>query len=376
MIPHHKNRPQINPRSLVIEGRHLELYALVCDTGYVPDERNFSDFCESLKSGRAWLITGTRGSGKTAFPEAVAAACNLTICIVAGRDGLKQEEILYDWDRDEQTEWMNESLRLAKDLPEIDRAAFLMSARRKKWKREFLILGEMGLAYDLASMAATGETAPPVLILDESDKFSASLEDSMLMPLERGLIYVPRLEGGFVGVADWQYRPIVVTTSNDLRHKLSAPFVSRHIFSRFATPSLTKELEILSAHCPEASSAQLALAIKLLDSVRGIAGLEDYPSLRESIDVLNAFRRDGMEQLDEESLVRYFCYFAKTGESQDLLKLQLDYLLLMASAFHPEVDQWLGARDSDWARRWVPDFFESTGLANTQIEEAHVYEAR
>lgn len=345
----------------------------MCNTGYVPDERNFSDFCESLKSGRAWLITGTRGSGKTGFPEALADACNLTICIVAGRDGLKQEEILYDWDRDEQAEWMNENLRLTKNLPESERAGFLISARRKKWKREFLILGEMGLAYDMAAEAALGKTAPPVLILDESDKFDPSLEDSMLMPLERGLIHVPRLEGGFIGIADWQYRPIVVTTSNDLRHKLSAPFVSRHIFSRFATPSLLKELEILNARCPRASSAQLSVAIKLLDGVRGIAGLEDYPSLRESIDLLNAFQRDGVEELDPESLVKYFCYFAKTGGSQDLLKLQLDYLLLMATAFQPEVDQWLSLRDPDWSRRWISDSFELPLPENTQIAEAHIY---
>ena len=363
MIPHDTTKPQINPRRLVLDGDRRRLYELICNQGYVPDEQNFSDFCESLKSGRAWLISGTRGSGKTAFPEAIAAACNLTICIVAGRDGLKQEEILYDWDREEQAEWMNENLRLAKQLPENERDEFMNCARRQKWKRNFLVLGEMGLAYDLAAKAAFEKAAPPVLILDESDKFGASIEDSLLMPLERGLIYVPRLEGGFVGVADWEFRPVVVTTSNDLRHKLSAPFVSRHIFSRFATPSVIKELEILSARSPGASSAQLALTIKLLDGIRGIAGLEDYPSLRESIDIVAAFRRDCIEYLDEESLIRYFCYFVKTTESQELLKLQLDYLLLMATGFQPDIDSWLAGHDPEWADRWsfkpsAPSAFE------------------
>lgn len=373
MILHDTKREQINPRALVLGGQRRELYDLICKVGYVPDEQNFSDFCESLKSGRAWLISGTRGSGKTAFPEAVASACNLTVCIVAGRDGLKQEEILYDWDREEQAEWMNENLRLAKTLPENERDAFMATSRRGKWKRDFLVLGEMGIAYDLAAKASEGNTAPPVLILDESDKFGASLEDSLLMPLERGLIYVPRLEGGFIGVADREFRPIVVTTSNDLRHKLSAPFVSRHIFSRFATPSLTKELEILSARCTGASSAHLALAIKLLDGVRGIAGLEDYPSLRESIDVVGAFRRDGIEYLDEESLVRYFCYFVKTSESQELLKLQLDYLLLMATAFQPEIDCWLSKRDTEWAERWPTLSLAQSALASAQVQGASVY---
>lgn len=350
MIPHETTKPQINPRKLVLEGRERELYELICNAAYVPEEGNFSDFCQSLKSGRAWLVSGTRGSGKTAFPEALASACNLTICIVAGRDGLRQEEILYDWDREEQKEWMQEHLRLAKNLPEPEREDLLKRARREKWKRDFLILGEMGLAYDLAAQAARKpETkAPPILLLDESDKFGASIEDSMLMPLERGLVYVPRLQGGFIGISDWTARPVVVTTSNDLRHELSAPFVSRHVFSRFNTPSLEKELEILRTRCPQASVSQLAFAAKLLDAVRGVAGLEDYPSLRESIDVVNAFERDHLVYLDETVLLRYFCYFVKTSEAQELLKLQLDYLLLAATAFHPVVDLWLAARDENW----------------------------
>lgn len=350
MIPHDSGRPQINPRELVLQQREYELYELICQTGYVPEERNFSDFCQSLKSGRGWLISGTRGSGKTAFPEALALACNLTTCIVSGRDGLKQEEILYDWDKEEQAAWMNENLELVKEKQINEREVIMAHARLEKWKREFLILGEMGLAYDLAAKAAAsgGSNVPPILILDESDKFGASIEDAMLMPLERGLIYIPRLLDGFIGVSDWKSRPIVVTTSNDLRHKLSAPFISRHIFSNFTTPSLIKELEILRARVPQANSKQLALAIKLLDGVRGVAGLEDYPSLRESIDVVGAFVRDRVEDLDEESLLRYFCYFVKTSEAQEFLKIQLDYLLLAATSFHPLIDLWLSNHDKDY----------------------------
>lgn len=356
MIPHNPDRAQIDPRRLLREGREgeIELYRLLCSTGYVPGEEVFGDFCESLKSGRAWLISGTRGSGKTAFPEALASACNLPMCIVAGRDGLRQEEILYDWDREEQEVWMRENLAIAKDLPAGERSGFLEKAREMKWQRQFLVLGEVGLAYDLAAKAtaAAPKMPPPVLLLDESDKFGASIEDSLLMPLERGLIYIPRYEGGSIGISEWESRPIVITTSNDLRHKLSGPFISRHVYSRFANPTLEKELEILSARNPSATSVQLALAIKLLDAVRGIAGMEDHPSIRESIDVAGAFVRDSINSLDERSLSRFFCYFVKTGEARELLALQLDYLLAMTHGYHPTVDGWLSERDPDWALNW------------------------
>lgn len=355
MIPHDPNRPQIDPRRVVLEGRERELFELIAASGYVPDDQNFSDFCESLKSGRAWLISGTRGSGKTAFPEALASVCNLSMCVVAGRDGLKQEEILYDWDREEQDVWMRENLAIARGFPAHERPKILENARRMKWQRQFLILGEVGTAYDLAARAADLGGPPPVLLLDESDKFGASIEDALLMPLERGIIYIPRFEGGFVGITDWSRRPIVITTSNDLRNKLSAPFVSRHVFSSFATPSLEKELEILSARNREATSGQLALSIKLLDAVRGVAGLEDHPSIRESIDISSAFARDSVEDLDVQVLRRYFCHFVKSALGQELLRLQEDYLVSLATSFHPVVDPWLAARDAGWAEKWHLD---------------------
>ncbi|MEQ1764991.1 MAG: AAA family ATPase [Pyrinomonadaceae bacterium] len=354
MIPFDQDRSQINPRDLVAEGREADLFYLMARNGYVPDEQVFDDFCESLKSGRAWLISGTRGSGKTAFPEALAAACNLTMCVVAGRDGLKQEEILYDWDYAEQEVWMREHLALAKQLPLEEQTQFMDKARQSKWQRRFLILGEVGMAFDLAAHAAvySPREPPPVLILDESDKFGPSIEDSLLMPLERGLIYIPRYEGGTIGISDWRFRPIVITTSNDLRHKLSSPFISRHVFSRFASPSLVKELEILSTRNKRATSTHLALTTKLIDAVRGIAGMEDHPSVRESIDIVAAFERDSIESLNTKSLVRYFCYFVKASASRELLALQLDYILAMTDAFHPDIDSWLAIRDPEWKVRW------------------------
>ncbi len=76
------------------------------------------------------------------------------MCVVAGRDGLKQEEILYYRDGEEQEVWMREHLALAKQLPIEEQAGFLDKARRAKWQRRFLILGEVGMAYDLAAVAA------------------------------------------------------------------------------------------------------------------------------------------------------------------------------------------------------------------------------
>jgi hypothetical protein len=63
------------------------------------------------------------------------------------------------------------------------------------------------------------------------------------------------------------------------------------------------------------------------------------------MDLVNALVRDGIRELDEPMLLKYLCYFAKTAESQELLKLQLDYLLMMASCYHPVFDETMPTRD-------------------------------
>ncbi len=87
--------------------------------------------------------------------------------------------------------------------------------------------------------------------------------------------------------------------------------------------------------------------------------MEDHPSVRESIDIVAALERDLVESLNSKDLVRYFCYFVKTGASRELLTLQLDYLLAMTHAFHPDIDSWLGSRDASWKIRW-PQFADNS----------------
>ena len=84
----------------------------------------------------------------------------------------------------------------------------MAKTRRDKWIHAYLILGEMSPANDSAANACNDEqeSIPPVLMLDESDKFRMRIEGAMLMPLGRGLIYVPRLKERFISVSDWQQR--------------------------------------------------------------------------------------------------------------------------------------------------------------------------
>ena len=348
MLPSNPDKPKINPRRMVREGKQQELYNLVCATGYIPDEGNFSDFCQSLLSGFALLACGNPGSGKTVFTDALYEACNLDYYTVTGRDELRQEELLCSWDRDEQESFMREVRPLARALPESERAGALESAREQRWTRRFLILGEVAAAY----AKAQENEFPTLLRLDEADKFGAAIEDALLSPLATGKIYVERLTEGFVGCTDADVLPIVISTSNDLRHELSQPFRDRHLHTYFATPSLAKELEILQARCPEIKAANLSNALKLLDAIRSVAGLSHYPSVRTGIQLARAFERDSITEITERNVSFYFTYFAKNRRDAEYLKKQLPYLLSCVGTFHPQIDGWLAERDTEWAKYW------------------------
>ena len=349
MLPSNPDKPKINPRQMVREGRADKLYALMCATGYIPDEGNFSDFCQSLLSGFALLACGNPGSGKTVFSDALYEACNLDYYTVTGRDELKQEELLCSWDIREQDSFMREARPLARALPETDRARALESAREQRWTRRFLILGEVAAAYAKAQESEF----PTLLRLDEVDKFGAAIEDALLSPLATGKIYVERLSEGFVGCINEDVLPIVISTSNDSRHELSQPFRDRHLHTYFATPGLMKELEILRARCPKIKAANLSQALKLLDAIRSVAGLSHYPSVRTGIQLARAFERDSVSEITERNVSIYFTYFAKNRRDAEYLKKQLPYLLSCVGTFHPEVDGALSDLDAEWRRHWA-----------------------
>jgi MoxR-like ATPase len=368
MLPSNPHKPKINPRQMVREGRADKLYALICQTGYIPDEGNFSDFCQSLLSGFALLACGNPGSGKTVFSDALYEACNLDYYTVTGRDELKQEELLCSWDIREQDSFMREARPLARALPETDRARALESARGQRWTRRFLILGEVAAAYAKAQESEF----PTLLRLDEVDKFGAAIEDSLLSPLATGKIYVERLSDGFVGCINEDVLPIVISTSNDSRHELSQPFRDRHLHTYFATPGLMKELEILRARCPKIKAANLSQALKLLDAIRSVAGLSHYPSVRTGIQLARAFERDSVSEITERNVSIYFTYFAKNRRDAEYLKKQLPYLLSCVGTFHPDVDGTLSEIDAGWAQHWE----KKRGFINVCLNEQFAEESK
>lgn len=327
------NKRSINPRDVVSEGGAVALSALLAGTGYMIQERVLNDLVQAIKKGAPHLIEGERGSGKTALAEALAEACNLRIFYLQGMAGLELEDVLYSWDREGQNQFIRQGIASGMKLDE---------ARAHQWSSDYLLFGEALGAFEYAARTGTS----PILIIDEIDKLEDRIEDMLLQLFGRGYAHVPRY--GDVGEKDPGRWPIVILLSNDIRHDLSAPMRSRCVYTWMDMPSAKEEVAILCARVPVAPAEAVGWVAKLLECIRGIPGVQDKPALREGIDLLNAFVRDGVKSVDEEVLNSYLCLIAKRRGDRSYLEQSMARIEQAINSRNEEIDLWV---EQEFARR-------------------------
>jgi MoxR-like ATPase len=320
------NLPVVNPRSLLEENDEQAIADLLQATGYVIQRGMLRDLCHVLRSGLPWLIEGPRGGGKTALAESLAEACNLPVFYLQGMEGLTLADVLYDWDREAQTQWARQAVAMGQSFDE---------ACAGQWTREFLILGEALAAYERAAQ----DDIIPILICDEFDKVSEKIEDMLLQLFARGYAHVPRF--GEIGVRDQSRWPVVILLSNDQRHDLSAPMRSRCLYSWLPAPTPREEARILKARCPQAPRPMLVKTVKLINAIRGLPGIIDKPGLRESIALLRALTNAGYCDLSISEIESHLCFLAKRHLDLENLRKSLARVEAIMEAPNAEIDRWI-----------------------------------
>jgi MoxR-like ATPase len=326
MRPNDLNLPVINPRSLLSANGEQAIADLLRATGYVIQHGMLRDLCHVLRSGLPWLIEGPRGGGKTALAESLAEACNLPVFYLQGMEGLTLADVLYDWDREAQTQWVRQAVAMGQTFDE---------ARAGQWAREFLILGEALAAYERAAQ----DEVVPILVCDEFDKVSEKIEDMLLQLFARGYAHVPRF--GEIGVRDQSRWPLVILLSNDQRHDLSSPMRSRCLYSWLPAPTPQEEARILKARCPQASRQMLLKIVKLINAIRGLPGIVDKPGLRESIALLRALVDAGHQDLRISEIEWRLCFLAKRHLDLENLRKSLARVEAIMEAPNAEMDAWI-----------------------------------
>ena len=330
MQPRDSSRASIDPRCVLAREGIEALAQLLAGAGYIIQRRALSDLAHALRSRKPLLVEGPRGGGKTALAESLAEACNLTSFYLQGMDGLTLADALYSWDREAQTQMVRQELAAGTPLRE---------AQSRQFTREYLILGEALGAFDYAASS----DSPPLLIIDEADKLAEKIEDMLLQLLGRGWAHVPRF--GDIGVRDHERWPIVILLSNDIRHDLSAPLRSRCLYTWLDPPTPREEVRILRARVPRASPELVSGVTRLIHCIRrDMPAVRDKPGLRESIDLLEALARDGVEALTAHVIDEHLCFLGKRHKEMLNLRQGIARLEFAAHAPDREIDEWV-----EWA---------------------------
>src|SRR6266542_337802 len=330
MIPSDPHRPVIDPRRLVREhGRDALAELVACESGYIFQLRPLKDLCQSLKSGMPLLAEGERGGGKTEMVDALAHACNRPYFELQGMDGLKLNDILFEWDQQGQNNFVLQAVS-SKDLS-------LEEARRQQWRKEFLTLGEILKAYDYLS--TTGVV--PIVKLDEFEKLPQVCQAFFYQLFTDGHASVPRLSEsqGHIGVGKDDEKPIVILTSNN-QHIVHAPLRSRCVYTKVRLPTDLEETRILHSRVPQAPPHLLAQVIKVVRYIRVMMPtVRDKPGLRESIAILRALECEDIERLEAEVLDDHLGFIARNSDDLANLELGLQRLERAAQTSDSTVEQ-------------------------------------
>ena len=301
MIRPKPGKPVLDPRLILAEEGAVALKELIATTGYVPQEKPFAAFVKALRTGTPLITEGLGGSGKTAFAEAVAEACNLPFFSLPCMPGMTGEVLLGKFN----TEMQHAAIRRA-----IDQGVAPTKASRTVWTADYYEFGEVLGAY--AYMARTGVTT--LLLLDEIDKLDAQCQFHLLQLLARGYADIPKLQpdnrlGILTGLP-----PIVYLTSNNMASGVNGLLRSRSLYAWFDAPKLEETVRILRARVPDAPYPLFVQLVKLAEQYRSESAFVQKPELRDWIRLLAHLAADGIPALNERVLAGCASFLAKTQD--------------------------------------------------------------
>ena len=325
MIPSDSDRQVIDPRLLVHElGRDALAELVARESGYMFQLRPLKDLCQALKSGMPLLAEGERGGGKTEMVDALAFACNRPYFELQGMEGLKLNDILFEWDEQGQNNFVVQAV--------ASNELLLEEARRQQWRKEFLTLGEILKAYDY--LATT--SVVPIVKLDEFEKLPQACQAFFYQLFTDGHASIPRLSenNGHIGVSKAHDKPIVILTSNN-QHIVHPPLRSRCIYTKVRLPTDLEEARILHSRVPLAPASLLTQVVKVVRYIRVMMPtVRDKPGLRESISLLRALVTEQIEVVTAEVIDDHLGFIARGAD--DLTNLELGLPRLENAAHTPD----------------------------------------
>jgi MoxR-like ATPase len=277
---------------------------------YLADDGLATSIFLALRLQRPLLLEGEAGVGKTEVAKVLSRWTGGELVRLQCYEGIDASQAVYEWDYSRQLLHLRALEASHQDIDEDE----LYSER-------FLVRRPLLRALE------AGNTAPPVLLIDEVDRADDEFEAFLLEILSDWSISVPE-----IGVVRAEVPPIAILTSNRTRDVHDA-LKRRCLYHWIAHPDFERELAIVRVRAPQVPDA---LARDVAAAVEALRGLELYkpPGVAETIDWAEALATLGRSRLDEQSVSATLGTIVKYREDQERVRTHGLAELIEAAASH------------------------------------------
>jgi len=259
------------PRANVIAVEDLQRRLL--DAGYIADAGLATSLACAVNLGRAVLLEGAAGVGKTEAARALAAVFGARLLRLQCYEGLDLAAAAYDWN-------------YSRQLLAIRAAEAAHAPAPDLYGDDFLIRRPL-----LAALESPRRNGV-VLLIDEIDRADDEFEAFLLEFLSDFALTIP--ERGTIAAA---HPPIVVLTSNRTRDLHDA--LKRRCFYHWIDhPAVEREIAILRLHLADSPAALLADVARASAALRALP-LRKPPGIAEALDWARTLELLGAERLED-----------------------------------------------------------------------------
>jgi MoxR-like ATPase len=287
-----------------------ELAAKLRAARYVIDRVALEVVYLAARMRKPLLIEGPPGCGKTELAYAVATATDTVVERLQCYVGITEEKVIGKFDEALQKLYLDtQRENLNPDWNQI---------RSRIHSLDFFAEGPL-----LRALRYEGQ--PCVLLVDELDKVDQNIEALFLEILSAWQITVPKL-----GTIQARTIPFVVLSSNEER-RLGDPLRRRCFYLRFEYPTVEREQEILAIRGNSDSPQLRGQLAGLAHALRGW-NMEKPPSIAEMLDLAQALRILGAEEISHEQRDVLLPLLAKTEADRKRLLLRSGFEGLVADS--------------------------------------------